>query len=94
MGVFPVVEHYRAELHARAYARVDEQALAELRRRSESGHHSNAIEGIHPTPELAALFAMFLEERVPPEVSGPYVHRYILERIVPADRDLALSEAG
>ena len=92
-GIFPVVEHYRAELHAQAYVRVDDQALAELRRRSESGHCSNAIEGIHPTPELAALFAMFLEERVPPDVSGLYVYRYILEPIVPADRDLALSEA-
>ncbi len=35
------------ELHAKAYARVDDQAFAERRRRSESGHHSNAIEGIH-----------------------------------------------
>ena len=93
MGAFPVVERYRADLHTQAYACVDDQLLAELRRPSESGHHSNAIEGIHPTPELAALFAMFLDERVPSEVSGLYVQRYILERIVPADRDLALSEA-
>lgn len=86
MSVFPVVEQYRAELRARPYARLDDQEVADLRQRSAEAHHSNAIEGIHPTPELAALFAMFLEERAPPDVFGPLVDRYILERIVPADR--------
>ena len=83
-----IVEQYRAELRAQPYTRVDDATLAELRQRSAEGHHSNAIEGIHPTPEIVALFAMFLEERVPPDVSGPYVHRYIMERIVPMDRAL------
>jgi len=88
-----VVERYRAELRAQAYARVDDATLAELRQRSAEGHHSNAIEGIHPTPEVVALFAMFLEERVPADMCGLYAQRYILERIVPADQAPAARKA-
>ena len=75
------------------FPRVDDAGMAELRRRGAEAHHSSAIEGIHPTPELEALFAMFLEERVPPDVSGPYVDRYVMERIVPWDRALAMRAA-
>ncbi len=89
MSAFPIVERYRAELRAMPYKRVNDEGMVELRRRRADAHHSNAIEGIHPTPELEALFAMFHEERVPPDVSGRYVHRYVMERIVPADRALA-----
>ena len=93
MSAFPLIEQYRTELRARPYVRVDDAALAELRQRSAEADHSNAIEGIYPTPELQALFAMFLEERAPPDVFGPYVGRYIEERIVLADRTLATAEA-
>ena len=88
MTVFPLIEQYRAELRAQPYARLDDAALAEMRRSFANSHHSNAIEGIHPTPELEALFAMFVEERTPSDVLGPYVDRYIWDRIVPADRAL------
>ena len=88
-----IVEQYRAELRARSYTRVDDATLTELRQRTAEGHHSNAIEGIHPTPELMALFAMFLDERAPPDVSGPYVQRYIMERIVPAAQMPVMKEA-
>ena len=93
MSAFPIIDRYRAELRAKPFARLDDQALAEIRRRYESAHHSNAIEDIHPTPELKALFEMLLDERVPTDVSGPYVTRYIWERIVPADREAVLREA-
>jgi hypothetical protein len=83
------VEQYHAELLAQPYTRVGDAMLAKLRQRKAEGHHSNAIEGIHLTSELMALFATFLEECAPPDVSGPYVHRYIMERIVPMDRALA-----
>ena len=94
MTVFPLIEQYRAELRSQPYVRVDDAELAELRRRSDAAHHSNAIEGIHPTPELEALFAMFLEERAPPDVFGPYVDRYVMERIVPADRALTRAKVA
>lgn len=93
MAMFPVVERYRSELHAQPYVRLDDAALAELRQRSSSAHHSSAIEGIHPTPEMEALFTMFLEERVPPGVLGPYVDRFIIERIVPADQAEVMEKA-
>ena len=93
MPAFPTIDRYRTELSAMPFPRVDEAGMIELRRRSADAHHSSAIEGIHPTPELEALFAMFLEERVPSDVSGPHVHRYVMERIVPQDRARAMRAA-
>lgn len=79
MQRFPQVETFRSELYASLYARLDDAALAHLRERYAIAHHSNAIEGIDPTPELAALMAMFLEERVPVAISDPILTRYFLE---------------
>jgi hypothetical protein len=80
---FPLVERYRAELRSMPFERLHDAAAAELRRRLAGAHASSAIEGIHPTPELEALFAMFVEERAPAHVLGPFVDRYIAERFVP-----------
>lgn len=85
MPSFPVIERYRAELRAMPFARLDDAAMVELRIRAADAHQSSVIEGIHPTPEVKALFDMFLEERVPPSVSAPYATRYVMEQIVPAD---------
>ncbi len=90
MPSFPVVERYRAELRALPFVRLDDAAMVELRIRSADAHQSSAIEGIHPTPEIEALFAMFLEERIPPSVSAPYATRYVMEQVVPADRAQAI----
>jgi len=79
---FPVIERYRAELLASGFVPLDDAALEELRQAEAEMHHSNAIEGIHPSPETAALFEMLLEIRVPPDVSQPFVKRYLKERIV------------
>ncbi|NPD70343.1 hypothetical protein HN018_28155 (plasmid) [Lichenicola cladoniae] len=93
MPAFPIVDRYRAELRAMPFPRMDDAGMVDLRRRGADAHQSSAIEGIHPTPELEALFTMLLEERVPPDVSDPYVHRYVMERIVAADRAQAMREA-
>lgn len=85
MPGFPLIEQYRAELQARPYARLDDDQVAELRYKMAGAHNSNAIEGIHPTPEMEALFSMLIEERTPPDVLGSYVDRYIVCRFVPAD---------
>lgn len=77
---FPLIERYRAELRAMTFPRLDDTQLADMRRRDAHAHHSSAIEGIHPSPELAALFDMFLEERVPPDVSDAFVDRYLDHR--------------
>jgi len=94
MPSFPVVELYRAELRALPFVRLDDAAMVEILIRSANAHQSSAIEGIHPTPEVAALFTMFIEERVPSSVSSPYVTRYVMERIVPADRVLAAKRSA
>lgn len=79
---FPIIEQYRAALLAAGFVPLDDAALAALRQAQAEMHHSNAIEGIEPRPETAALFEMLLEIRVPPEISRPIVDRYIQERIV------------
>ena len=93
MAIFPVIERYRSELRRQAYVRPGDEAMDEMRRRSANAHQSSAIEDIHPTPELKALFDMLLEERAPTAVCEPYVMRYIAEQIVPADRALAMRKA-
>lgn len=73
---FPTVEKMRRELRALPFVRLDDAQLAQLRARLLVGHHNNAISGIEPSPELAALFEMFLEERAPLAVSEPFVNRF------------------
>ena len=73
---FPRVEAFRRELRALPFARLDDADLAHLRARLLVGHHNNAIEGIDPSPELAALCEMFLQERAPLPVSEPFVDRF------------------
>lgn len=45
-------------------------------------HYSNAIEAVHPTSELKALFQMFVDEAVSPAVCDAFVDRYIRECII------------
>lgn len=86
---FPVVERLRAELRAAPFRRLDAAGGERLRRAHAEMHHSNAIEGVHPTPELVALFAMFVEERAPPEATEGLVLRYMAERIAAGARQEA-----
>ncbi len=76
MDEFPCVEALRRELQALPFIRLDDAQLAHLRARLLVGHHNNAIEGIEPSPELAALFEVFLQERAPLAVSEPFVDRF------------------
>jgi hypothetical protein len=73
---FPRVESFRRKLRALPFPRLNDAELAHLRARLLVGHHNNAIEGIDPSPELAALFAMFLQERAPLPVSESFVDRF------------------
>ncbi len=81
MPLFAVIEGYRRELRALPFMRLDAEQRDELDSRYRSMHHSNAIEGVHPTPELEALCRMFVEEGVPPAVSDQFVDRYVAERV-------------
>ncbi len=79
MSDFLRVEAFRRELRALRFFRLDDAELANLRARLLVGHHNNAIEGIEPSPELAALCEMFLQERAPLPVSEPFVDRFFRE---------------
>jgi hypothetical protein len=82
MTTFPAIEAYRAELQAKDYRRLDAAALAEVRRRYAASRHSSAIEGIHPSPEQEAFFAMMHDMRVPQDLANEYSGRFLQERIV------------
>ena len=79
MQRFTRLKIFRAELHASTFTRLDDAALAHMRERYAFSHHNNSISGIDPRSELAALMAMFLEERVPVPVSGPILARYFAQ---------------
>lgn len=76
------VETLRQKLRALLFVRLDDAELAHLRARLLIGHHNNAIEGIEPSPEMAALFEMFSQERAPLTVSEPFLDRYIQDVLV------------
>lgn len=82
MSTFPAVEAYRAELRATNYCRLDDAALAEVLRRYAASRHSSAIEGIHPSPEQEAFYAMLHDLRVPQDLASAYSRRFLHERIV------------
>lgn len=82
MTTFLAIEAYRAELQAKDYRRLDDAALAEVRRRYAASRHSSAIEGIHPSPEQEAFFDMLHDMRVPQDLANEYSDRFLQERIV------------
>ncbi len=82
MTTFPAIETYRAELQAKNYRRLDDAALAEVRRCYAASRHSSTIEGIHPNPEQEAFFAMMHDMRVPQDLANDYSGRFLQERIV------------
>lgn len=82
MTPFATVEAYRRELRAMDYQHLDAAELAEVRRRYSDAHHSNAIEGVHPSAEQQAFYAMLLDERVPQDLADRYSRRFLRERIV------------
>jgi len=82
MTTFPAIEAYQAELQAMDYRRLDDAALAEVCRRYAASRHSSAIEGIHPSPEQEAFFAMLHDLRVPQDLADDYSDRFMQERIV------------
>ena len=73
MTIFSAIEAYRAELRALDFVRLDDAELDDLCNGLRHAHFSGAIEDIHSTPELMALFAMFVEERAPESAFGPFI---------------------
>lgn len=82
MPTYPVIEAYRSELRASHYARLDGSGTERLEQAYADMAHSNAIEGIASTPELDALFAMFIEERAPPAATDAIVDRYVKDQLL------------
>ncbi|HSE73631.1 MAG TPA: hypothetical protein VLB05_03895 [Dongiaceae bacterium] len=79
VGRFPLVETIREEIRSAGLSPASEAELGELDRRLAETLANNAIEGIEPDPELAAMLAMVREERLSPRHFDRFYDRYISE---------------
>ena len=78
---YPKIEEYRNELRSKLFDPMSPHETAELRRFYYSDQFSEMI-GERPSPETFALLNMFLAERVPPDISEPFLMRYVCEQVV------------
>ena len=72
-------ETIREEIRSAGLSPASEAELGELDRRLAETLANNAIEGIEPDPELAAMLAMVREERLSPRHFDRFYDRYISE---------------
>ncbi len=78
-SAFPLVDGYRAELRAASFERLSATDAIRMEERFAVSHRSNAMEDIHPSPEMKALLDLFVEERVPLPLALEYVRRFMRE---------------
>lgn len=76
---FPRVETIREEVRRANLEPANNAELRELDKRLAEALANNAIEGIEPDPELAAMLAMLREERLSPRNFDRFYDRYISE---------------
>ena len=76
---FPLVETIREEIRRAGLPPASEAELRELDKRLSEALANNAIEGIEPDPELAAVLAMFREERLQSRHFDRFYDRYVSE---------------
>jgi len=81
MATFPFIEEFRAELRQRDYPRLSEAECAAMRWDFTQGMANNAIEDLHPPPELVAFIDLLVDERVPQEVSDEFFDRFAVVRL-------------
>lgn len=74
------IERYRTEIRNMDYTPLDECDLQELRDFYRSDGFRNAT-GIGVLPEAIDLMDMFLEEKVPPDLSYQFILRYVKEEV-------------
>jgi hypothetical protein len=74
------VEALRAQVRAMDYVRGTAEEVAQWREDNENSRANLVIEGMTPTPDEDAMFAMLLDEGVPPTL----VTRIILRFYTPA----------
>ncbi|MBB5716811.1 hypothetical protein [Sphingomonas aerophila] len=83
------IEAIRAEVRALDYVRGTPAEVAAWREADEDSRHNHVIEGIRFEPDEDALFAMLLDERVPPELMTQIVRKLL--DVPAADPNLAIT---
>lgn len=76
---FAIVEKCRARAHSMDFVPLTDEQLAEARERDEMAVADLACEDMHGTAVEEAMFAMFLEERLPHEIRDQLVDEWIAE---------------
>ncbi|MFC0408823.1 hypothetical protein [Roseomonas elaeocarpi] len=75
------IEYYRAQIRALRFQRLDDASRDRLSAVYRSGAFQDAA-NTDSSPEVSDLLEMFLEERVPPEISLEYVQKFVAEEVV------------
>jgi len=79
-----IVEDLRQKLRGLDYGPVSDAELAGMRTIDAEARHNDLIEGIEEDGDIARLFAMLREERVPAPVQTVIVNAYLDRRFGPA----------
>jgi len=69
------VEALRAQVHAMSYARGTPEQIAQWREDDEDSRANLVIEGMTPTDDEDAMFAMLRDEGVPPSLVSSIILR-------------------
>lgn len=80
-AMFPIVEKYRARARRLRFVPLTDEELRQRARRDAAAVVDQAIEELEATDEEAAMFAMFLEERLPDAIRGRLISDWIAETL-------------
>jgi hypothetical protein len=75
------IEQYRAELQRQHYTPLGRNDLMNLQKLYRSQHYRE-LTGIGSWPEVIEMLEMFIEEKVPPDVSERFILRYVNDELV------------
>lgn len=80
-AIFPIVEKYRARARRLRFVPLTDEELQHRARRDAAAVVDQAIESLEATDEEAAMFAMFLEERLPDAIRTRLISEWISETL-------------
>ncbi len=73
------LERLRADIQAANFKRLSNDEAIALQRQYSAAHRARVERGDIPPTSLIALFALFVEEKVPPHISAHYVENFLKE---------------
>ena len=71
------LDKLRADIQAADFKRLSNDEAIALQRQYSAAHRASVERGDIPPTALVALFALFVEEKVPPHISQGYVDNFL-----------------